>query len=180
MALTKRSRSATVVRRESKRSQMRRRPASEPLALESDAAVIYTASVDQEVLLFAGDRDLDAATHIQLDLVPVHALPLDLTLTNPATRALTEDLRQREARVSELMAAGALEEGPDGLVIPHPLKLGLKERAELMQVVAAVNDTRLVLFDELARAHGGDAKAIGRLCGELWRGLRSPVHALRR
>jgi hypothetical protein len=150
-----------------------------PMAAERDAALVYASEADRSVLVFAGDRELDAATRFQLDLVPVHAAALDLTLTTPAARAYAESLRRDEPRVLAFLATGALVEGSDGFLLAQPKNAPLAQRAELNGLLASVNATRRVLFEELARDQGVAPGEVGALLSELWSALRSDTHALR-
>jgi hypothetical protein len=150
-----------------------------PMAGERDAALLHASDADRSVLVFAGDRELDAATRFQLDLVPVRAAALDLTLTTPAARAYTEGLRRDEPRVVAFLATGALVEGSDGYLVAQPKNAPLAQRAELNGLLASVNDTRRLLFEELARDQGVTPGEAAALCAELWSALRSDAHALR-
>jgi len=162
--------------------------AAVPMAAESDAVIVYTPAEGEEVLLVAGDRDMEADADFQIDLIALEGAPttdLPFHQTNPATRVLTDALREREPQTLAYLEAGMISEGDAGMLDEHPDSApSLKERAELRSFVSAVNDERATLFRELVRgATGAEDPALeaeaGRVCGTLWAGLRQDAHQLR-
>lgn len=162
-----------------------------PMAAEDDAVIVYTPQEEGELFVVASDLDMKARGDFQLDLVALEAPATEMAfhLTNPATRALTDVLRDREPQTLAYLEPGMVSEGADGLLISHPLEApSLKERAALQGFVAAVNEERAQLFEEIVRANeagepsvelSGEPGEAGAVCGALWDGLRSETHQLR-
>jgi len=119
---------------------------------------------------------------IALDVAPT---ALDMTVTDPALRALNDVLRNDEPQLAVYVAIGALTEGPDGFVVKHPTALSsLEERAELNGFAARINDVRGELYWAFGRANGAEGDEaveaqVGGICGALWSALRSEQHGLR-
>ena len=75
------------------------------------------------------------------------------TVSNPSIRALKERMKDRFHRMKPFYLSGALREGGDGYVSLGDTKgLGLKEKRDLNNMVAAENQDRRALYQEVARA----------------------------
>jgi hypothetical protein len=150
-----------------------------PMAAESDAIIVHSATRDERFTVFVAELELAVDASIQVDLVPLDSAgAIDATLTAPGTRALCDALRADEAQLVDYMQTGTLSETGDGLLDVDLTGIALRERASLNGFVAKVNDVRQHLFSELARQDAASSEH-GPLCAELWSALRSDTHALR-
>ena len=78
----------------------------------------------------------------------------DINVSNPATRALKDSIKQRSNAIKPYMDRGNIGIGQDGLLrIRSTDGLNLKERAETQQLVEAENRDREALYAEIAKAN---------------------------
>ena len=94
------------------------------------------------------------------------------TVSNPTIRALKSAMKARFARMKPYFQKGLLKEGDDGLVsLGEAGALGLKEKRDLNNLVAAENRDRNVLYKEVAKALKIDpsqVNRIGRIFAKEW------------
>jgi hypothetical protein len=154
-----------------------------PMAEESDAVIVHRnlEELGSELLLFAGDLDLETAGLVQLDLVPLSSAPRDLSLTGagPGALALMAVLREHEHAVISHLETGALTEGQDGWLVADLTRVPLSERNPLRELASRVNDVRSQLY-ALWAEQGASEEEVATVCSELWRSLRSDTFALDR
>lgn len=78
----------------------------------------------------------------------------DINVSNPAIRALKDSIRGRSDSIKPFMDKGNVGINKDGLLVVRATEgLGLKERAEVNQLVEAENRDREALYVEIARAN---------------------------
>lgn len=78
----------------------------------------------------------------------------DINISNPAIRGLKESIKRRSGSIKPFMDKGNVGIRSDGLLVVRTAEgLGLKERAEVQQLVEAENRDREALYAEIARAN---------------------------
>ena len=78
----------------------------------------------------------------------------DITVSNPAIRALKDSIRTRSESIKPYMDKGNVGLNRDGLLAVRTTDgLNLKERAEVQQLVDAENRDREALYAEIAKAN---------------------------
>jgi uncharacterized protein YdbL (DUF1318 family) len=84
----------------------------------------------------------------------VFAQEADINISNPAIRGLKESIKRRSGSIKPFMDKGNVGIRSDGLLVVRTAEgLGLKERAEVQQLVEAENRDREALYAEIARAN---------------------------
>ena len=93
-----------------------------------------------------------------------HAQEADINVSNPAIRALKDSIKQRSDAIKPYMDRGHVGIAQDGLLaIRNTDGLGLKERAEIKQLVDAENRDRETLYAEIAKANNIDKDSIPKI-----------------
>jgi uncharacterized protein YdbL (DUF1318 family) len=78
----------------------------------------------------------------------------DITVSNPAIRALKDSIRARSDSIKPFMDKGNVGLNRDGLLAARTTDgLNLKERAEVQQLVEAENRDREALYAEIGKAN---------------------------
>lgn len=85
---------------------------------------------------------------------PAFAQEADINVSNPAIRAIKARMKQHSTQLQPFMDAKKVGINRDGfLQVLDTAGLGLKERAEVNQLVEAENRDRQSLYQEIARAN---------------------------
>ena len=96
----------------------------------------------------------------------------DINVSNPAIRALKDSIRNRSDSIKPFMDRGNVGINQDGLLTVRSTDgLGLKERADVQQLVEAENRDRESLYLEIAKANNFSQDAapkIKRIFAKSW------------
>jgi len=93
-----------------------------------------------------------------------HAQEADINVSNPAIRALKDSIRRRSEAIKPYMDRGNAGIAQDGLLaIRNSEGLGLKERAEIKQLIDAENRDRQALYAEIAKANNISSENIPKI-----------------
>jgi uncharacterized protein YdbL (DUF1318 family) len=102
-----------------------------------------------------------------------YAQETDIDVTNPAIRALKNSIKGRSSSIKPFMDGGNAGINKDGLLeIRSSTGLGLRDRADLKQLLEAENRDREALYVEIARANnipGEKVADIRRIFANSWR-----------
>lgn len=149
-----------------------------PMAGDLDEMIVYTSPVDQELLVFASDTELEEAGSFQIDLVPLRSAPdVDWSFYSPGREHVVELMAAAEGELAERTDAGQIVELPTGFVEADLSDVPLRDRNAASGFANRQNEYRTAIFDSFdAPDLAGD---VGVTLGELWDALRSPSHALR-
>jgi len=93
-------------------------------------------------------------------------------VSNPTIRALKEKMKGRFTQLKPFYQKGMLKEESSGFVSPENTKaLGLKEKRDLKNLVAAENKDRTTLYQEVAKAlkiDSSQTNKIGEIFAKEW------------
>jgi uncharacterized protein YdbL (DUF1318 family) len=93
-----------------------------------------------------------------------HAQEADINVSNPAIRSLKDSIKNRSALLRPYMDRGHVGITRDGLLTARSTEgLGLKERAEIQQLVDAENRDREALYVEIAKANNIARDAVPKI-----------------
>jgi uncharacterized protein len=99
---------------------------------------------------------------------PVAVAAEPLTVSNPGIRMLKQQMKARYAQMRPFYQKGVLKEDNNGYVsLSSTAGLGLKEKRNLTNLVAAENSDRRKLYGEIAKAMKIDSSQVGRI-GEVF------------
>ena len=120
------------------------------------------------------DEEYPYQNYASLSLVSVaHAQEADINVSNPAIRAIKARMKQHSEQLQSFMDSKKVGINKDGfLQVLDTGGLGLKERAEVNQLVAAENQDRQSLYQEIARANNfpeNRVDDIQRIFAKSWR-----------
>lgn len=88
----------------------------------------------------------------------------DINVSNPAIRALKASIKRRSDLLKPYLDKGNVGIAGDGLLTVRSTDgLGLRERAEVNQLVEAENGDREALYSEIARANNFPAALVPRI-----------------
>lgn len=88
----------------------------------------------------------------------------DINVSNPAIRALKDSIKNRSGSIKPFMDRGNVGLTKDGLLTVRTTDgLGLKERAEVQQLVDAENRDRESLYLEIAKANNFPRESVTRI-----------------
>lgn len=88
----------------------------------------------------------------------------DINVSNPAIRALKDSIKRRSELIKPYLDKGNAGIARDGLLTVRSADgLGLRERAEIRQLVEAENRDREALYSEIARANNFPTAMIPRI-----------------
>jgi uncharacterized protein YdbL (DUF1318 family) len=106
------------------------------------------------------------------------AAQVDLNVSTPAIRKLTEGMAARFGQLQPLYAKGAIGETNNGMLAARDTgALPLKEKADVNRLVQQENADRQALYAEIIRANNLDSRNVGevqRLFANSWRAKSSP------
>lgn len=87
-------------------------------------------------------------------------------VSNPAIRELKARMKGRYEQLKPFFASGVLKEGDDGFVaIVQTANLSIKDKGTVRNLVAAENNDRQSLYQEVAKALDIDLSQTGRVAG---------------
>lgn len=88
----------------------------------------------------------------------------DINISNPAIRALKDSIKNRSGAIKPFMDRGNVGLTKDGLLTVRTTDgLGLKERAEVQQLVDAENRDRESLYLEIAKANNFPKESVAKI-----------------
>ena len=88
----------------------------------------------------------------------------DINVSNPAIRALKDSIKNRSGSIKPFMDRGNVGLTKDGLLTVRTTDgLGLKERAEVQQLVDAENRDRESLYLEIAKANNFPKESVAKI-----------------
>ncbi|MBC7360436.1 MAG: YdbL family protein [Desulfacinum sp.] len=113
----------------------------------------------------SGDKQGMVPRIIRFCLVVPNAFAAqEVQVSNAAIRELKSRLARSDAQLAPYFAQGVLGEGADGyVVLLHPERLSIKDRARVTRLVQSVNADRKALYAEVARALKVDPGQIPRI-----------------
>lgn len=114
-----------------------------------------------------------ASSRFALSLVSdAHAQQADIDISNPAIRAIKERMRQRADQLKPFLNSKNVGIDKNGyLQVLNTEGLGLRERSQINQLVAAENEDRSALYGEIAKANNleGEKGKIQQIFADTWR-----------
>lgn len=96
----------------------------------------------------------------------------DIDISTPAIRAIKQSIKQRSGKLVELLQAGQVGIGADGLLAVRSTDgMDLKQRGQANKLVKAENQDRLQLYKEIANANGFPEKVgeVQSIFADSWR-----------
>jgi len=98
------------------------------------------------------------------------------TVSNPTIRSLKQSMKQRYNLMKSYYKKGLLNEGNDGFVsLKRTQGLGLRDKRDLKNLIAAENKDRKRLYQEIAKALNIDPSQTGRIADIFAREWQKPV-----
>ena len=96
----------------------------------------------------------------------------DINISNPAIRAIKERMRQRAEQLKPFLNSKNVGIDKNGyLTVLNAEGIGLRERSQVNQLVAAENQDRSALYAEIAKANNleGSTNKIQQIFADTWR-----------
>lgn len=96
----------------------------------------------------------------------------DINISNPAIRAIKERMRQRAEQLKPFLNSKNVGIDKNGyLTVLNTDGIGLRERSQVNQLVAAENQDRSALYAEIAKANNleGSTNRIQQIFADTWR-----------
>ena len=101
-----------------------------------------------------------------------YAQNADINISNPAIRAIKNQMRERSEQLKPFLNKKNLGINKSGyLEVLNTDGIGLRERSQVNQLVAAENRDRKALYEEIARANNlqGATQKIEQIFADTWR-----------
>lgn len=101
-----------------------------------------------------------------------HAQQANIDISNPAIRAIKERMRQRAEQLKPFLSSKNVGIDRNGyLQVLNTDGVGLRERSQVNQLVAAENQDRSALYGEIAKANNleGEKGRIQQIFADTWR-----------